>query len=100
MGHFKLPELGPIGANGLANPRDFYAPVAAYEERNVSFKCVNKFMGQLFEFTKDHSPFNVVAWHGNFYPVCFQTLERQEKRVTLTPFLPFSTNTIWMTTMP
>jgi homogentisate 1,2-dioxygenase len=67
-GHFKLPELGPIGANGLANPRDFQVPVAAYEDNNTSFKVVNKFIGQLFEFTMDHSPFNVVAWHGNFYP--------------------------------
>jgi len=67
-GHFQLPDLGPLGANGLANPRDFLAPVAAYEDRQCSWKVINKFSGQLFEAEKDHSPFNVVAWHGNYYP--------------------------------
>jgi len=67
-GHFKLPELGPIGANCLANPRDFLAPVAAYEDKEEEWTVVNKFLGQLFEFKKPQSPFNVVAWHGNYYP--------------------------------
>jgi homogentisate 1,2-dioxygenase len=67
-GHFQLPDLGPIGANGLANPRDFLAPVAAYEDRDVDYVVVNKFGGRLFSSLKTHSPFNVVAWHGNYYP--------------------------------
>lgn len=65
---FILPNLGPIGANGLANARDFLYPVAAYEDRKVNFEVVNKFQGKLFSCTKDHSPFNVVAWHGNYSP--------------------------------
>jgi homogentisate 1,2-dioxygenase len=65
---FHLPGLGPIGANGLANPRDFKYPVAHYEDRKVEFTVVNKFLGQLFAAKKNHSPFNVVAWHGNFAP--------------------------------
>jgi len=67
-GHFQLPSLGPIGANGLANKRDFYYPVACYENLDVSYTIVNKFMGQLFECTQDHSPYDVVAWHGNYCP--------------------------------
>jgi homogentisate 1,2-dioxygenase len=69
QGHLKLPDLGPIGANGLANPRDFEAPVAAYDDRqNIEFKIINKHGGQFFEASKDHSVFNVVAWHGNYFP--------------------------------
>lgn len=67
-GHFQLPDLGPIGANGLANPRDFLVPVAAYEDRDVDYVVLNKFGGKLFTTTKRHSPFNVVAWHGNYFP--------------------------------
>eukprot|EP01114_Cavostelium_apophysatum_P003957 TRINITY_DN1408_c0_g1_i1.p1 TRINITY_DN1408_c0_g1~~TRINITY_DN1408_c0_g1_i1.p1 ORF type:complete len:442 (-),score=98.04 TRINITY_DN1408_c0_g1_i1:43-1368(-) len=67
-GHFRLPDLGPIGANGLANPRDFHTPVAAYESRECKWTVVNKFQGQLFQTEKDHSPYNVVAWHGNYAP--------------------------------
>lgn len=65
---FRLPELGPIGANGLANSRDFLYPVAAYEEKKGNFTLVNKFQGLLFEAAIDHSPLDVVAWHGNYVP--------------------------------
>ncbi len=65
---FRLPELGVIGANGLANPRDFAIPVAAFEERKGSFKLVAKFQGKLWEANIQHSPLDVVAWHGNYYP--------------------------------
>eukprot|EP01130_Rhizamoeba_saxonica_P004242 TRINITY_DN1741_c0_g1_i2.p1 TRINITY_DN1741_c0_g1~~TRINITY_DN1741_c0_g1_i2.p1 ORF type:complete len:198 (+),score=44.38 TRINITY_DN1741_c0_g1_i2:494-1087(+) len=65
---FELPDLGPIGANGLANPRDFLYPVAAYEERECKFEVVSKFLGELFVTTKPVSPYNVVAWHGNYAP--------------------------------
>lgn len=67
-GHFALPDLGPIGANGLANPRDFLTPVAAYEDREVDYVVVNKFGGALFSALMSHSPFDVVAWHGNYAP--------------------------------
>lgn len=67
-GHFELPDLGPIGANGLANPRDFETPVACFEEYEGDFEIINKFMGEFFTQKTDHSPFDVVAWHGNYYP--------------------------------
>jgi homogentisate 1,2-dioxygenase len=65
---FRLPDLGPIGANGLANPRDFLTPVAAFEEREGDFEVVAKFMGNMWSASIDHSPLNVVAWHGNYAP--------------------------------
>lgn len=69
-GHFTLPELGPIGANGLANPRDFLTPVAWYEDREVpaGFTVMHKFQGEMFSASQSFSPFNVVAWHGNYAP--------------------------------
>ncbi|RQM28025.1 hypothetical protein B5M09_000351 [Aphanomyces astaci] len=66
--HFILPDLGPIGANGLANPRDFEHPVAWYEDRDVDFTVIGKFGGKLFSAHMNHSPFDVVAWHGNYVP--------------------------------
>ncbi|PZQ94970.1 MAG: homogentisate 1,2-dioxygenase [Cereibacter sphaeroides] len=66
---FRLPELGPIGSNGLANPRDFEAPVAAFEDVERPFEIVQKFMGALWTTTLDHSPFDVVGWHGNLAPL-------------------------------
>lgn len=65
---FRLPELGPIGANGLANPRDFLTPAAAYENLDGSFRIVGKFLGRLWQAEMDHSPLDVVAWHGNYVP--------------------------------
>ncbi len=65
----RLPELGPIGANGLANSRDFQTPVAAYDDRDGgSFQVVAKFQGNLWATDFDHSPLDVVAWHGNYAP--------------------------------
>jgi homogentisate 1,2-dioxygenase len=64
----RLPDLGPIGANGLANPRDFLAPVAAFEDREGDFRLVSKFAGGLWEAEMDHSPLDVVGWHGNYAP--------------------------------
>ncbi len=64
----RLPELGPIGANGLANARDFQTPVAAYEDRDGDYRVVAKFLGGLWEAEYDHSPLDVVAWHGNYAP--------------------------------
>ncbi|UNO42918.1 homogentisate 1,2-dioxygenase [Streptomyces sp. MST-110588] len=68
---FQLPDLGPIGANGLANARDFLAPVAAYEDVEEPFEVVNKFCGNLWTATYDHSPLDVVAWHGNHVPYVY-----------------------------
>ncbi|GAA2668321.1 homogentisate 1,2-dioxygenase [Streptomyces lunalinharesii] len=68
---FELPALGPIGANGLANPRDFLAPTAAYEDVEGPVEVVNKFCGQLWTATYDHSPLDVVAWHGNHVPYVY-----------------------------
>jgi len=65
---FRLPDLGPIGANGLANARDFQTPHAAYEDRDGEFRVIAKFQGKLWEAEYDHSPLNVVAWHGNYAP--------------------------------
>ncbi|XP_052869035.1 homogentisate 1,2-dioxygenase [Anopheles cruzii] len=68
-GHFRLPDLGPIGANGLANPRDFLAPTASFEDRTVDgYRIVSKYQGALFLAKQSHSPFDVVAWHGNYVP--------------------------------
>ncbi|MBL7997618.1 MAG: homogentisate 1,2-dioxygenase [Candidatus Kapabacteria bacterium] len=66
--HFRLPDLGPIGANGLANPRMFLTPVAAFEDREGEFEVVAKFQGNLWSSVINHSPLNVVAWHGNYAP--------------------------------
>jgi homogentisate 1,2-dioxygenase len=65
---FRLPELGPIGSNGLANPRDFLTPVAAFEDQEGEFELVQKYLGSLWTTTLDHSPIDVVAWHGNLAP--------------------------------
>ena len=65
---FRLPDLGPIGSNGLANPRDFLSPVAAYERREGDFELLAKFQGHLWRAPIDHSPLDVVAWHGNYAP--------------------------------
>jgi homogentisate 1,2-dioxygenase len=65
---FRLPELGAIGANGLANPRDFLTPAAAYEDEEGDFRIVGKFLGRMWEAEIDHSPLDVVAWHGNYAP--------------------------------
>jgi homogentisate 1,2-dioxygenase len=67
-GAFTLPERGPIGANCLANPRDFLTPVAAYEDRDQPCKLFVKWGGTLWMTTLDHSPLDVVAWHGNYAP--------------------------------
>lgn len=72
---FRLPELGPIGANGLANPRDFLSPVAAFEEKDGRFKSIAKFQGRLWEADLDRSPLDVVAWRGNCAP-CKYDLRR------------------------
>jgi homogentisate 1,2-dioxygenase len=63
-----IPDLGPIGANGLANPKDFEHPVAYYEEIEGDFQIIQKYQGKLFGASIDHSPFDVVGYHGNYVP--------------------------------
>ncbi|WP_076998985.1 homogentisate 1,2-dioxygenase [Variovorax sp. KK3] len=70
---FRLPELGPIGSNGLANARDFLAPVAAFETDTGPYELVKKSSGRLWRAPMKQSPFNVVAWHGNLSPVKYDT---------------------------
>lgn len=66
--HFQLPDLGPLGSNGLANARDFEYPVAAFEDRACAFTTHVKFGGHMFTAAQAHSPFDVVAWHGTVSP--------------------------------
>jgi homogentisate 1,2-dioxygenase len=77
QGHFNLPELGPIGSNGLANERDFQVPVACFDESehgttafdgSTRYEVIVKFTNKLYTTSQPHSPFDVVAWHGNYYP--------------------------------
>ncbi len=69
----RLPELGPIGSNGLANPRDFQAPQAAFENTPGAYELIKKFGGKLWRNTQSDTPFNVVAWHGNLTPMKYDT---------------------------
>jgi homogentisate 1,2-dioxygenase len=66
--NFRLPDLGPIGSNGLANPRDFLTPLARFEDVEGPHWLVAKFQGHLWSARMDHSPIDVVAWHGNYAP--------------------------------
>lgn len=64
----RLPELGPIGSNGLANARDFKTPVAWYEDKEGEHELIAKFTGGFWRTTLQHSPLDVVAWHGTHAP--------------------------------
>ena len=64
----RLPELGPIGANGLANPRHFFSPIAAFEDVETECTITTKLGGKLWGCTQKHSPLDVVAWQGNYAP--------------------------------
>ena len=72
---FRLPELGALGANGLANARDFLTPAAWFEDSDARTEIVQKFLGHLWATELDHSPLDVVAWHGNLAP-CKYDLKR------------------------
>ena len=73
--HFRLPELGPIGSNGLANARDFLTPLAAYDKDNQAYEIIKKYGGSLWSTHMARSPFNVVAWHGNLTPYKYNTAD-------------------------
>lgn len=66
--HYELPELGPLGANGLANPRDFESPLASFDIDQSPWEIIYKVCGELHACKQDHTPFDVVAWHGNYVP--------------------------------
>ncbi|KAF8812720.1 homogentisate 1,2-dioxygenase [Phlegmacium glaucopus] len=66
--HYILPELGPLGGNGLANSRDFESPVASFDIDQSLWHIVYKVCGQLHLCVQEHTPFDVVAWHGNYVP--------------------------------
>ncbi|KIX95085.1 uncharacterized protein Z520_09001 [Fonsecaea multimorphosa CBS 102226] len=77
QGHFRLPELGPIGSCSLANVRDFQIPVAAFDgtlrdgracANNQEWQIISRLGGRLFSCTQDHTPFDVAAWNGTYYP--------------------------------
>ena len=70
---FRLPELGPIGSNGLADARDFIAPHAAFDAQPLPTQIIKKFGGRLWQAQAASSPFNVVAWHGNLVPFKYDT---------------------------
>jgi len=65
---FDLPNRGPIGANCLANPRDFKTPIAAFEDKSITSSVTIKWCGQFHTTEIDHSPLDIVAWHGNYAP--------------------------------
>jgi len=66
--HYQLPELGPLGGYGLANVRDFETPVASFDIDQSPWQITYKVCGQLFACSQEHTPFDVVAWHGNYVP--------------------------------
>ncbi|CDF37883.1 homogentisate 1,2-dioxygenase [Chondrus crispus] len=70
-GSFELPNLGPIGANGLANPRDFRYPTASFDDKTVEYLSITKYQGGIFKCRLFSSPFDVVAWHGNYAPFAY-----------------------------
>ena len=65
---FILPNLGPIGSNGLANPRHFLAPSALFHNQKGEFHIIHKFAGRFFKAGLHHHPLDVVGWHGNYFP--------------------------------
>ncbi|MFG1667757.1 homogentisate 1,2-dioxygenase [Streptomyces sp. Y7] len=74
---FSLPELGVVGTTGMANPRDFRTPAAAYDDSERPVEVVHKVAGNLWSATYDHSPLDVVAWHGNSVPYVFDMRDFQ-----------------------
>jgi homogentisate 1,2-dioxygenase len=70
---FRLPELGPVGSNGLASPRDFVAPAAAFEAEPGPYEMIRRFGGRSWLCVQPATPFDVVAWHGNLVPLRYDT---------------------------
>ena len=74
-GHYRLPERGLVGANGLADERHFRAPVASFEDLEAPYEIVHKQGGDLWRTTVNASPFDVVAWHGRYAPFKFDLMD-------------------------
>lgn len=71
---FTLPDLGPLGGNGLANPRDFESPIACFEiDQHSQWEIIYKISGKMHGCHQEHTPFDVVAWHGNYVPYKYDT---------------------------
>jgi homogentisate 1,2-dioxygenase len=69
QGHFTLPSLGPLGSFGLANSRDFQIPKAAFDhDVSSTYRLFAKWNNHIHVAEQDHTPFDVVAWHGLYYP--------------------------------
>ena len=80
-GQFRLPELGPLGANGMADERHFAVPVAAYEDRACEFRVTWKHCGSLWDAQQSHSPYDVVAWTGDYVPYKYDLTKFQCVRI-------------------
>ncbi|KAG9233650.1 RmlC-like cupin domain-containing protein [Amylocarpus encephaloides] len=92
---WELPDLGPIGGHGLANPRDFLYPVAHIDEDlHVDFEVVNKINGKYHAMTQDHSPFDLVAWHGNVVPYKYDLTKFSSQNSTTIDHTDPSINTV------
>ncbi|KAF7559492.1 hypothetical protein G7046_g4651 [Stylonectria norvegica] len=117
--HYDLPELGPVGSNGMALPQDFESPVASFDVDNSPWEITYKLAGTLHSCRQKHTPFDVVAWHGNLVPYkyaiekfvnmanvekdqadptiyCVLTAKSKIPDVSLTDFLVFTPK--WLTT--
>ncbi|KAL4864578.1 hypothetical protein BDV12DRAFT_201005 [Aspergillus spectabilis] len=117
--HYELPELGPLGSNGMAMPRDFEFPVARFDIDHSEWEVIVKLVGDLYVYKQGHTPFDVVAWHGNYAPYkyamekfinsatvawdqsdpsiyCVLTAKSKRSRVALSDFLVFTPK--WSTT--
>ncbi|KAE8552446.1 hypothetical protein TMatcc_002492 [Talaromyces marneffei ATCC 18224] len=70
--HYELPELGPLGSNGMALPRDFEIPVASFDIDETKWTIIHKLTGELFSYEQAWTPFDVVAWHGNYAPYKYE----------------------------
>ncbi|RFU34184.1 hypothetical protein B7463_g2152, partial [Scytalidium lignicola] len=78
--HYELPDLGPVGSNGLALPQDFQVPVASYDLDDSPWEVILKLAGELYHYEQNHTPFDVVGWHGNYVPYKYA----MEKLLSLT----------------
>ncbi|KAG4433493.1 hypothetical protein IFR05_011031 [Cadophora sp. M221] len=93
--HYELPELGPVGSNGMALPRDFEIPVASFDIDSSPWEVTYKMCGALYRCTQNHTPFDVVAWHGTYAPykyaiekfVAYGTLDKDQADPTISCIL-------------
>ncbi|CAG8960580.1 hypothetical protein HYFRA_00013403 [Hymenoscyphus fraxineus] len=92
---WELPDLGPIGGHGLANPRDFLSPIAFIDEDlHVPFEIVNKMNGTYTAISQDHTPYDLVAWHGNVVPYKYDLTKFSSQNSTSVDHTDPSVNTV------